>query len=99
MENGLKLQALTWPTNTFNSGDNRGCGRSSGANSCDSAFFPSNGSTYSRVCGRIIAYQRGNPDALGALFLLNNVGLGLEDPYVDGLSLRWRYTRATILSC
>ena len=71
-----------WRLNTFS--DIRGCGRPNGSNSCDSAFFPSNGRNYSRVCGKIIAYQKGSTGALGAA--VNN-NAGLEDPYVDGISL------------
>ena len=38
----------------------RGCGRGSAFNGrCNSATFPSNGRSYSRVCGRVNAYQRG----------------------------------------
>ena len=40
----------------------RGCGRVT-SRSCDSAIFPANGRTYSRVCGRVIAYQRGSTEA------------------------------------
>ena len=39
----------------------RACGRTSSA--CDSAVFPSNGASYSRVCGRINAFQKGTHDA------------------------------------
>lgn len=63
----------------------RSCGQSttrSGA--CDSATFSSNGQSYSRVCGRVNAYQRGDPEAFS-----NIVGLspGLENPYIDGVSI------------
>ncbi len=70
-----------WLLNTF--GSIRGCGQTSpGGNS---AFFPSNGHTYSRVCGKIIAYQKGTTEAFGSF----NVGRtdDLEGPYPDGLSL------------
>ena len=58
----------------------RACGRSSSPG-CDSAVFPSNGFSYSRVCGRIKAFQQGSTDGL------NNPLAGLEGPYVDGVSL------------
>ncbi len=45
-----------WRLNT--EGSIRGCGRTTSR--CDSVVFPSNGRTYSRVCGKIIAYQRGS---------------------------------------
>ena len=42
----------------------RTCGRASRSGpSCDSVFFPVSGGSYSQVCGRIGAYQRGLPDA------------------------------------
>ena len=70
----------------------RGCGRGSAANgSCESATFPSNGRSYSRVCGRVNAYQKGSPDAFDpsvrGIFDVQNPGL--EDPYIDGVSLTY----------
>ncbi len=62
----------------------RGCSRiSTGAGSCESIIFPSGGRSYSRVCGRVNAYQRGSPDA----FHPSIVGAGLEEVYIDGVSL------------
>ena len=40
----------------------RACGAGSGS-SCSSTVFPSNGESYSRVCGRVIGYQKGMTDA------------------------------------
>ena len=64
----------------------RGCIRPSSTNNCHSATFQTkyNGQTYSRVCGRIYAYQRGSPDAFGRSIEGNP---GLEDAYIDGVSL------------
>ena len=59
----------------------RGCGRASGG--CNSAFFPSNGHSYSRVCGRVNAYQQGTPSAFAPAIS----GIGLESFYVEGVSL------------
>ncbi len=40
-------------------------------NTCDSAIFPVNG-MYTRVCGKVLAYSRRDPDAfLNALIALN----------------------------
>ena len=61
----------------------RTCGRSTDALSCDSAVFPSNGVSYSRVCGRVIAYHRGTPSAFEPSFS----GRGLEDVYLEGVSI------------
>ena len=59
---------MTDPHSTCPSGWNitgyskRTCGRrSTGSYTCDSATFPVNGGEYSRVCGRIKAYQWGAP--------------------------------------
>ena len=60
----------------------RGCGRRT--TSCNSAFFPVNGRTYSRVCGRVIAYQRGSTDAFE---FSNTSPRNLNGVYIDGVSL------------
>ncbi len=59
----------------------RGCGRSS---ACNSAIFPSNGTSYSRVCGRVNAYEKGTPDAFARSISSNP---GVEGAYIDGVSL------------
>ena len=42
----------------------RACGRAtSSVGSCQSVQFPSNGIRYSQVCGRVVGYQFGSPDA------------------------------------
>ena len=51
--------------------------------SCDSVFYSTFGLTYSRVCGRIMAYQNGNTDAFKGLVFYS----GIDQPYVDGVSL------------
>ena len=62
----------------------RACGRTSRFG-CYSAVFPSNGASYSRVCGRINAFQQGSTDA----FFPSREGRnpGLEGVYIDGISL------------
>ena len=52
--------------------------------SCDSAIFPSNGKLYSRVCGRVNAYHEGSLNGFDPSV---SSGLGLDDVYVDGVSL------------
>ncbi len=65
--------------------DIRGCGRlSTATHTCDSIIFPSGGRSYSRVCGRVNAYQKGSPDAFTPSILHN---VGLEGGYIDGVSL------------
>ena len=64
----------------------RSCGRSgTEERSCDSVFFPVGGEEYTRVCGKIKAYQFGVPDAFFAYFLDNT--LTIDDAYVSGLSV------------
>ena len=71
----------------------RACGRQiTGGATCDSVFFPSNGTSYSQVCGRIIGYQFGSTDAFD--FLRRPVQYtGINNPYVDGVSLTHGYPR------
>ena len=52
---------------------------------CVSAIFPLNGVKYSRVCGKIKAYQYGSPDAFGPYN--NDRSITIDNPYVDGVSL------------
>ena len=54
---------------------------------CDSVTFPVNGTTYSRVCGRVRAYQVGRTDAFLA-FNRNNI-TSIESYYVDGVSITY----------
>ena len=53
--------------------------------SCVSTTFPLNGVKYSKVCGKIIGYQYGSPNAFNSYY--NNRGLTVDDNYVDGVSL------------
>ena len=62
----------------------RGCGKAVSGR-CQSAFFTSNGLTYSQVCGQINAIQFGSPDALAPT--TSNNPAGLEDGYLDGVSV------------
>ena len=41
----------------------RACGRLGSGRSCSSVQFPSNGISYSQICGRVTGYQFGHPDA------------------------------------
>ena len=60
----------------------RTCARRTDGSGCDSAVFPANGDRYSRVCGRIRAYQCGRPEAF-------NTGSSSISGghYVDGVSI------------
>ena len=49
----------------YQSGGVRACGRAYNNDySCQSVQFPSNGISYSQVCGRVVGYQYGSPDAV-----------------------------------
>ena len=64
----------------------RTCGRvNTGGLSCDSVTFPVSGGDYTRVCGRIIAYQ----DRYTSAFWTYHDGLvtTIDGPYVEGVSL------------
>ena len=65
---------------------NRTCGRvRTGDRTCDSATFPVRRGQYSRICGRIKAYQYGGPDAFKAYFLER--GTTIDGAYVSGVSV------------
>ena len=62
----------------------RTCGRPDGhRQGCVSTTFPVHGVQYSRVCGRIIAYQIGTPSGINDWLFSNNI----ETHYVAGISL------------
>ena len=52
---------------------------------CTSVFFDTLGLSYSRVCGRVIGVQFGEPNAFRPYY--RNQDLTLEDPFVDGVIL------------
>ena len=63
----------------------RTCGRVSASNTCDSTTFPVTGGEYSRICGKITAYQYASTDA----FESYNIGrqVTIDTAYVDGVSV------------
>ncbi len=73
------------PSNwTFTTSPVRGCGRSSSErNTCDSVTYPVNGRTYSSVCGRINAYQKG----VSYAFYNSITGSTLDQSYISGVSV------------
>ena len=82
MSNTSQLCPTVWkPVNTTV----RACGRQeSSSASCNSVIFSTNGMEYSQVCGRIIGYQYGSPQAFHPS-LFND--LGIDSWYIDGVSL------------
>ena len=77
------LQELPYPIQT--------CGIPSSNATCASVLFSTGNISYSAVCGKILAYQKGSTDAFG------NFGRGsVHSNYVDGVSLThgsnpWRH--------
>ena len=71
----------------------RTCARPSnaGSYSCYSAMFPTQGIQYSQVCGRIIGYQYGAPEAF-----IDSEGRTIDGYYVDGVSLTYGSPRQHI---
>ena len=64
----------------------RTCGRvSNGVYTCDSATFPVSGGEYTRVCGRIKAYQWGLTNAF--YYYHNGHRTTIDGAYADGVSL------------
>ena len=83
---------MTDPSTTCPSGWNmtghskRTCGKvSTGHRACDSVTFPVSGGEYSRVCGRIKAYQHGHIDAFEAYH--DGHVTTIDGAYVAGVSL------------
>ena len=68
----------------YSLGSTRVCGRAYSFASCQSVIFPSNGISYSQVCGRVVGYQYGSTDAFAALFANKN---NINTYYVDGVSI------------
>ena len=76
---GLKL--LTTPKRLCARNIDRGC---------SSATFNLHGIRYTHVCGKIIGYQQGTPDAFGPYWwgkYHNNHNLTIDQKYVEGISL------------
>ena len=62
----------------YQSGGVRACGKP--GSGCTSVQFPSNGISYSQICGRVTGYQYGRPEALNNYKNINSY-------YVDGVSI------------
>ena len=66
----------------YQSGGVRACGRPYGGASCSSVQYPSNGISYSQICGRVVGYQYGLTDAVGYISIND-----INSYYVDGVSI------------
>ena len=71
--------------NLYSSNGIRGCGRLSSTNTCDSVLFPVD-QNYSRVCGKIKAYRRGDTDGFHNSVIGNS---SIEQSYIDGVSVTY----------
>ena len=71
-----------WTLQTRTSEPRRLCGKHSSGRGCDSVTYSTLGINYSHVCGRVIAYQYGTPDAFAS-----SGSQTIENNYVDGMSL------------
>ena len=70
----------------YQSGGVRACGRPvTNSGSCESVQFPSNGISYSQVCGRVVGYQYYSTDAVHDYHGSNHNNLNGD--YVDGVSI------------
>ena len=70
----------------YNQNGIRACGRSTSlaASTCQSVKFPSYSISYSQICGRVIGYQYGSPDAIDPHSIRSK---SINGAYVDGVSL------------
>ena len=84
------------PAGTFmDTGGKRVCRRRLGTG-CKSVFFPVHYLPYSRVCGRVIAYQEGSADAFWQYY--NDNSKTVDDDYVDGVTITVGYPRTHVWS-
>ena len=81
-------QTTSCPTGfrLYINGSVRACGRpDTSSGSCVGKIFSSSGIEYSQVCGKVIGYQVGHPDA--AAERVNGILNNINTYYVDGVSL------------
>uniref|UniRef100_A0A1X7STG9 Fibrinogen C-terminal domain-containing protein n=1 Tax=Amphimedon queenslandica TaxID=400682 RepID=A0A1X7STG9_AMPQE len=72
----------------YQSGGVRACGRAtSSEGSCASVKFPSNGISYSQVCGRVVGYQYASTDAVLDVHGAPESHNDINSYYVDGVSI------------
>ena len=66
----------------YNESGVRACGRQiTSSGSCDSVTFSTNSISYSQVCGRVIGYQYGRPEAM------HRSSGSIDTYYVEGISI------------
>ena len=77
-------QTCPSPLKYSTSGNLRLCGKNTGS-SCNSVIIPTSGKSYTKVFGRIRAYQWGSPDA----FQGRSSTITIDGNYVDGISVTY----------
>ena len=65
------------------------CRGSSNDPGCYSASFDNNKLSYQHICGKVIGYQKGTPDAYSAGTYTTYPSKAIDGPYVDGVSLTY----------
>ena len=66
----------------------RGCIRESFSSAtCDSVTFALHGRNYSKVCGKILAFQKGGTNAFSSSYYSRKINI--EGQYVSGISLTY----------
>ena len=63
----------------------RVCGRRSTVGSCEGLSYPTGSEQYDQVCGRIIGYELGNPDAFRGAD--DGPSQSIDSYYIDGISV------------
>uniref|UniRef100_A0A1X7TMK2 Fibrinogen C-terminal domain-containing protein n=1 Tax=Amphimedon queenslandica TaxID=400682 RepID=A0A1X7TMK2_AMPQE len=72
----------------YQSGGVRACGRPvTSSGSCVSVQFPSNGISYSQICGRVVGHSHYTPDAVNSDILGTTNHANISSYYVDGVSI------------
>ena len=61
-------------------GSIRVCRREGNSAGCKSNVFQTNGISYSQICGKVVGYQKGTPDAVHA-------NVNISSAYLDGVSI------------
>ena len=80
----------------YESGGVRACGRPTTNPGCASIRLPSNGISYSEVCGRVVGYQYASSDAVDTRFKSNSTHYDIDSYYVDGVSITQGFPRKHI---
>lgn len=79
----------------YEEGSVKACGRPLGSQCSSVTFNNTGGEMYSKVCGRVIGYQHGSPDAS---HYRDGSNFDINDPYLDGVSITYGNPRNHIWS-